>query len=132
MQLSKLSNSELNRLVATKVMFPPMEEAVDNLLGDVSPYPDFSTNIIPAMWILESTNHFSMSWHLSSRGGDSWRIIHMFARGYRIEYNTPGGMETGPEAFTLPRAICYAAIEQALKFHEYHKNDSIAENNETF
>lgn len=75
--------------------------------------PPFSTSIGIVWRVVERLEIIPIG--LSSCSGDSWRLIKTFHGGIRFDMMTPSGIVEGPEADTIPFAICLAALKDVEK-----------------
>lgn len=105
---------ELDALVAEKVMGCGGGEYGENCQRtDCSHVRDYSTSIAAAWEVVARLERVPIG--LSSRMGDSWRLVKTFHGPMRLDVMTPGGIVEGPEADTAPLAICRAALKAVQK-----------------
>lgn len=107
-----------------KILALPAGDELDSLIAskimdlDINPVPFYSTDLNSAWELLTSQHskflHFRC---LSSRLGHDFRLCRGYPNQdiYYVYYMTPGGHRGGPNANTMPLAICRAAIQCCLE-----------------
>lgn len=95
----------------TEECYPENQDAIEHAHSPLSKYSqDFR-----AAWeiLTSSTSKFRVFRGLSSRTGADFKLCLDYPQRekYWLEYMTPSGLKTGPEAMTPAMAICLAALE---------------------